>query len=61
MIYEYGTPDEVPDNLKGIEIERRVVVKYRCRTLRVVIAKTIKCLTIVTIFPDPGRRPDVTL
>ena len=61
-IYEHGTPDEVPDRLKGIEIERRrTIVKYKCKTLRVVIAKTIKCLTIVTIFPDPGKRLDIVL
>lgn len=59
VIYEHGTPDEVPDRLKSIEIERRrAIVKYRCKTLRAVIAKTIKCLTIVTVFPDPRKRPD---
>ncbi|AET32470.1 hypothetical protein [Pyrobaculum ferrireducens] len=33
---------------------RRAVVKYRCKTLRVVVAKTLRCYLIVTVFPDPG-------
>ena len=52
----------MPNRLKGIGIERRrTIVKYKCGTLRAVIAKTIRCLTIVTIFPDPGKRLDIVL
>ena len=47
LVYSRGNPDEVPERLRGIEIERRrTTVKYRCKTLRVVIAKTIKCFKI---------------
>ncbi|AET33170.1 hypothetical protein P186_1760 [Pyrobaculum ferrireducens] len=40
-IHAAGTPEEVPAKWRAAEIERRkTVVKYRCRTLRVVTAKT---------------------
>ncbi|WP_333638885.1 hypothetical protein [Pyrobaculum aerophilum] len=62
LVYSRGNPDEVPERLRGIELERRrTTVKYRCKTLRVVIAKTINCFTIVTIFPDPEKQPDLEL
>lgn len=62
LIYDRGNPEDVPERLSGFELERRrTTVKYRCKTLRVVIAKTASCYTIVTIFPDPGRRPDLEL
>ncbi|MGC8584163.1 MAG: hypothetical protein ACP5MH_10620 [Thermoproteus sp.] len=57
-IFRRGEPDAVPDRLIGLELERRrTVVKYRCRTLRVVVAKTPRCYLVVTVFPDPGRAP----
>ncbi|MEM4792242.1 MAG: hypothetical protein QXS00_04885 [Pyrobaculum sp.] len=62
LIYDRGNPEDVPERLRGLELERRrATVKYRCKTLRVVIAKTGNCYTVVTIFPDPGRRPDLEL
>ncbi|AEA11621.1 hypothetical protein TUZN_0118 [Thermoproteus uzoniensis 768-20] len=57
-IFRRGEPDVVPDRLIGLELERRrTVVKYRCKTLRVVVAKTQRCYLIVTVFPDPGSAP----
>ncbi|GGP18960.1 hypothetical protein GCM10007981_00710 [Thermocladium modestius] len=52
----------MPDRLKDRELERRrAIVEHRGKTLRIIIAKTRKCFTIVTIFPDPGQIPDITL
>ena len=57
-VFHRGEPDAVPERFIGLELERRrAVVKYRCKTLRVVVAKTPRCYLIVTVFPDPGRAP----
>ena len=45
----------------GPQAPTLVVARAYYDALRVVIAKTIKCLTIATIFPDPGKRPDIVL
>ncbi|MGC9051414.1 hypothetical protein [Pyrobaculum sp.] len=59
-IHAAGTPEEVPAKRRAAEIERRkTVVKYRCRTLRVVTAKTPRCLLVITIHPYPGEVPDI--
>ncbi len=61
-IYEHGTPENIPDRFRDLELERRrTTIKYKCKTLRVVIAKTRGCFTIVTVFPYPGKTPDIML
>ena len=62
LIYQKGMGDEVPEKRKEIEVGRkRAIVKYRCRTLRVVVAKTSSCYLLVTAHPYPERSPDLTL
>lgn len=61
-IYSRGRPQPVPERWRGVEKERRsAIVKFRGKTLRIVVAKTGKCYFIVTAHPYGGVQHDIDL
>lgn len=57
-VFERGMPEEP----RRGEIQRRkTIVKYKCKTIRVVVAKTQNCYVIITAHPYPGKVPDYVL
>lgn len=60
IIFKQGRPHPASERWRHVERERRVaVVKFRGKTLRVVIAKTDVCYLVITAHPYGGRPYDV--